>query len=96
MSNPVLEPGASRDEKDEETIREEVVNTTPKDMRFWLVMVSLLFATFISALDLTGKVICLFNLNTLSLSTVAFLQSHKYSTSYHCPCLELAGFYLGW
>jgi hypothetical protein len=29
----------------------------PKDIRFWLVIMSLLVSTFISALDLTGKLI---------------------------------------
>ena len=44
MSNPTLEPATSDEQKDEETIREEVVNDAkPKDMRFWLVMVGLLF-----------------------------------------------------
>jgi hypothetical protein len=54
-SAPTLEPTSSK-EHGEETIREEeAVNTNPKDSRFWLVMVGLLFATFISALDLTGR-----------------------------------------
>lgn len=62
MSNPTLELQASQERKDEETIREEdVIDTTPKDMRFWLIMVGLLFATFISALDMTGNVVCSFN-----------------------------------
>ena len=44
-----------------ETTREETVqehdsaNATPKDIRFWLIILGLLIATFISALDLTGK-----------------------------------------
>ena len=64
-SAPALEPTSSKEHGEEDTtIREaEVVNTTPKDMRFWLVMVGLLFATFISALDLTGECICLFHRN---------------------------------
>jgi hypothetical protein len=63
-SAPAVEPTSSKEYGEEDTIREaEVVNPTPKDMRFWLVMVGLLFATFISALDLTGKCIFLFNRN---------------------------------
>lgn len=38
-----------------ETIQEqEGGNGTPKDIRFWLIIVGLLVATFLSALDLTG------------------------------------------
>jgi hypothetical protein len=40
-------------------VDEDKANTTPKDHRFWLIMLGLLVATFISALDLTGKIICL-------------------------------------
>ena len=63
-SSPALDPKSSKEHGEEDTIREEeVVHTAPKDMRFWLVMVGLLFATFISALDLTGKFVCLFDRN---------------------------------
>jgi hypothetical protein len=58
----VLEPTSSKEDGKEEMIREEeVVTTTLRDMCFWLVMIGLLFVTFISALDLTDKSICLFN-----------------------------------
>lgn len=33
--------------------------SSPKDLRFWLIIMGLLVATFLSALDLTGKIICL-------------------------------------
>ena len=47
----------SRDMTREETIREEDgANSTPKDLRFWMVILGLLVATFLSALDLTGKI----------------------------------------
>lgn len=29
---------------------------TPKDIRFWLIILGLLVATFLSALDMTGKI----------------------------------------
>jgi hypothetical protein len=53
-----LEASAPKEREDarEETIREvEGGSTPPKDMRFWLIIMSLLVATFLSALDLTGK-----------------------------------------
>ena len=55
-SAPALMPTPPKERGEEDTIIEhDAVNTTPKDTRFWLVMVGLLFATFISAVDLTGK-----------------------------------------
>jgi hypothetical protein len=57
-STAAFEPTApeERDMTREETIREEDgANATPKDLRFWMVILGLLVATFLSALDLTGK-----------------------------------------
>jgi hypothetical protein len=45
--------------KKEVTLREDSVydgSATPKDMRFWMIITSLLIATFLSALDLTGNI----------------------------------------
>jgi hypothetical protein len=58
---PALEPTAPKEhvggeKRREETLREEDnASTTPKDLRFWLIILGLLVATFISALDLTGN-----------------------------------------
>ena len=62
-STPPSEPAVSKEREAlgrettrEETIRgDDVANATPKDTRFWLIILGLLIATFISALDLTGK-----------------------------------------
>jgi len=55
MSTPSLAPVVSKEQGGEETIIEEdAVHTTPKDLRFWLIMLGLMVATFISALDLTA------------------------------------------
>jgi hypothetical protein len=61
--DPPSEPTVSKEQEAlgrvatrEETIREDDgANATPKDIRFWLIILGLLIATFISALDLTGK-----------------------------------------
>lgn len=61
--DPPSEPTVSKEQEAlgrvttrEETVREDDgANATPKDIRFWLIILSLLIATFISALDLTGK-----------------------------------------
>jgi hypothetical protein len=96
MSNPALELAVSQKQKDEETIREEdVTDATPKDMRFWLIMVGLLFATFISALDMTGNVVCLSNCSSSKLISFIICLSHKYGATYYCPCTSLPGFHLG-
>lgn len=39
---------------------EEGNNERPKDLRFWLIILSLLVATFLSALDQTGEFHCRF------------------------------------
>ena len=65
-SSTALEPtvskqsGREEDKAREETIREEEEDasahtTPPKDLRFWLIILGLLVATFLAALDLTGK-----------------------------------------
>ena len=57
ISPVVLEPTAPKehDSEREETIHgEDASSTPPKDLRFWLIIMSLLVATFLSALDLTG------------------------------------------
>jgi len=71
-SAPVPEPPSSKEHGEEDTVKEEAVSTTPKDMRFWLVMVGLLFATFISAVDLTAI--------STALPTIAHaLNSHDFT-----------------
>jgi hypothetical protein len=64
LSTPPSEPTTASKEREgaqpgstiEETIQEDdSANATPKDIRFWLIIMGLLVATFISALDLTGK-----------------------------------------
>jgi hypothetical protein len=57
LSEPTKEQEAlGRVTTREETVREDDdANATPKDIRFWLIILGLLIATFISALDLTGK-----------------------------------------
>lgn len=49
-------PTTGQDKAEEETIHgvEDTEHTArPKDLRFWLIIVSLLVSTFLSALDLT-------------------------------------------
>jgi hypothetical protein len=54
-STTAMEPTTQNDRDAEETIREENgAATPPKDIRFWLIIMSLLVATFLAALDLTG------------------------------------------
>lgn len=72
-SAPALTPTPPKERGEEDTIIEhDAVNTTPKDTRFWLVMVGLLFATFISAVDLTGKFISFLIHRQLCLVAVFF------------------------
>jgi hypothetical protein len=47
--------GSGETTRETTIIDEDNAITIPKDHRFWLIMLGLLVATFISALDLTGK-----------------------------------------
>jgi len=103
-SPTVLEGTAPKERGDDEKAREETIreveggSTPPKDIRFWLMIISLLVATFISALDLTGKrpIICLSqsfqNIDRMFL----YPHSHQYRTSYNCACAEIRRFHLDW
>ncbi|KIM79120.1 hypothetical protein PILCRDRAFT_823692 [Piloderma croceum F 1598] len=59
-SPTVLEATAPKEREDDQNAREETIreveggSTPPKDIRFWLIIMSLLVATFLSALDLTA------------------------------------------
>ena len=64
----MLETTAHKEREGGENIGEETptikgedgASATPKDIRFWLIIMSLLVATFLSALDLTGIfIVCL-------------------------------------
>ena len=56
-STTAMEPTTQNDRDAEETIQEENgAGTPPKDIRFWLIILSLLVATFLAALDLTGTI----------------------------------------
>jgi len=56
---PLSEPTTLKENDNDERANAEVTQVqtngaAPKDLRFWLIIFSLLIATFISALDLTG------------------------------------------
>jgi hypothetical protein len=53
MSPSALEPTASKEREGDKMIKERD-STMPKDIRFWLIMIGLMVATFLAALDLTG------------------------------------------
>jgi hypothetical protein len=58
MSARMWEPVATTTYESTETIiaEEDRTASAPKNLRFWLIILGLLIATFISALDVTGKI----------------------------------------
>jgi hypothetical protein len=100
-SPTVLEATVLREREDDEKAREETIreveggSTPPKDIRFWLIIMSLLVATFLSALDLTGKKVC-YLLIPVTDRMLLYPHSHQYRTSYNCACAEIRRFHLDW
>jgi hypothetical protein len=103
-SPTVLEATVPKEREDDENAREETIreaeggSTPPKDIRFWLIIMSLLVATFLSALDLTGKKTYYLLIQSLQNTdrTLLYPHSHQYRTSHNCACSEIRRFHLDW
>jgi hypothetical protein len=55
MSTTIFESTAVKECESGDITQESAA--TPKDLRFWLIILGLLIATFISAVDMTGKML---------------------------------------